>query len=288
MSPGTPAPAIRPLAPHEVAGAQRLVEEAGWNQLPADWQLFADLGRVVCIAAEDGGIAATAATLPSRGFGWISMVLVRQTHRRRGLASALLQHCIAHLQAEGLVPMLDATPAGRTVYQPLGFTDGWTITRWRRTGGGAPIALPAGSPAVRALEDRDWDGVLALDLQAFGADRAEVLRRLRARSTAFACVTEEQGRITGALLGRDGRKATQVGPVLASTPDAAAALLAHALGRIAGPVLLDAVDLHPGWQALLPGAGFSVERGYTRMALGAAAANGDAATLYAIAGPELG
>jgi ribosomal protein S18 acetylase RimI-like enzyme len=268
--------------------ASSLVVEAGWNQVRADWQLFADLGSVFAVSDDSGALAATAATLPFNGFGWISMVLVRKAHRRQGIATALLEHCVAHLRKEGLVPVLDATPAGRTVYRPLGFRDGWAISRWRRTGSGA--SLPRASPdvTVRPFRDEDWPVVLALDAPAFGADRRAVLKRLHARSHGFACVAEQRGRVCGFLLGRDGRQATQIGPVVASDPEVATTLLADALARINGPVIVDALDRHTASQGLLPAAGFTVERGYTRMALTEAAAFGDAASMFAIAGPELG
>lgn len=280
---------IERLAATEFDAASSLVVEAGWNQVPADWQLFTELGAAFAVHDDSGGLAATAATLPFARFGWISMVLVRKSHRRQGLATALLQHCITHLTQQGRVPVLDATPAGRTVYQPLGFRDGWQITRWRRAHAAAQAAVDANDAAwIRSLRDDDWSHVDELDTAAFGADRAAVLRRLHARSRTFACVAEREGRVIGFLLGRNGRQATQVGPVVTREAAVASALLQHALARITGPVILDAVDAHHELRQQLPVAGFSVERGYTRMALATDAAYGDAHSMVAIAGPELG
>lgn len=285
-----PQPVITPLAPADIGGALALVAEAGWNQVRADWELFTRMGSACKVLAADGSVAATAATLPHRpGFGWISMVLVAGAHRRQGLATALLSHCIERLRAEALVPGLDATPAGRTVYLPLGFQDGWAITRWRRTQAAwaQPVATAPGL-AVRPLEPGDWPAIARLDAQAFGADRLPLLRHLAARSQPFACVALQQGRITGFLLGRDGRLATQIGPLVADGETAAQALLAHALARIEGQVLLDLVDRHAGIAAGLPAAGFAVERGYVRMMLGTGTPWGDSRRMVAIAGPELG
>src|SRR5690606_34582767 len=107
------------LGTADLGGAARLVEGAGWNQVADDWRIFLDLGRVIGLRAPDGGLAATAAVLPyaDGGFGWISMVLVGAGWQRRGLATGLLRTCIETLQAQGLACGLDATPAGRTVYQ---------------------------------------------------------------------------------------------------------------------------------------------------------------------------
>src|SRR5690349_18510587 len=116
------------LALADLSDAQALVAEAGWNQVAADWRVFLDLGTAY--AVRDGGrVIATAATLPYGGCAWISMVLVAGTHRRRGLATRLLHRCIADIRAQGLVPVLDATPAGARVYAPLGFTAAWSFAR---------------------------------------------------------------------------------------------------------------------------------------------------------------
>ncbi|HEX2543566.1 MAG TPA: GNAT family N-acetyltransferase [Ramlibacter sp.] len=280
-------PAIAPLTPADLPDALALVRECGWNQVEADWDVFLSEGAAFRVGTPQGEIAATAAILPYRPFGWISMVLVGAGHRRRGLATQLLQRCIAELRERGLVPMLDATPAGREVYRQLGFHDGWAITRWRRT---APASqwLPAGEDGVAPLQDEHWAELAALDAQAFGADRLPLLRALAARCRDFACVARADGRVTGFLLGRDGRLATQVGPLVAQDAATAQALLAHALRRIDAPVLLDVLDRHCDFSALLPRCGFAVERGYTRMALGADRAFGDDARMVAIAGPELG
>ena len=267
-----------PLQEDDLTAAQALVTEAGWNQDTNDWRIFLELGSALAVK-ERGRLVATAATLPyPSGFGWISMVLVAGTHRRRGIATRLLERCMASLREAGMVPVLDATPAGREVYKPLGFRDGWAITRWRRQSGFQMENV------ARSLEEKDWPDVLALDAQAFGCDRAPLLERLRARSTGFGCVVEGKG----FLLGREGRVATQLGPIVAEDEDTARALVSFACARIRGQVLLDALDRHSGLARWLEGQGFARERPYTRMALGRDELFGDPRRLAAIAGPELG
>jgi hypothetical protein len=130
--------------------------------------------------------------------------------------------------------------------------------------------------------------VLALDAQAFGCDRAPLLERLRGRSSRFSCVVEKDGALRGFLLGREGRVATQLGPIVAEDEAAAAELACFACGRIGGPVLLDAPDRHADLARWLEAQGFARERPYTRMALGRDELFGDPRRLAAIAGPELG
>ncbi len=269
----------------DLGRANALVSEAGWNQNRNDWRIFLELGRGFAVKTGDGRLAATAATLPyPSGFGWISMVLVAKDFRRRGIATRLLERCIRTLCEAGMVPVLDATPAGREVYKPLGFRDGWAMTRWRRTV--APSASTA--TGVRALAARDWPELLALDAQAFGCDRAPLLERLRARSRDFACVAENNGRLCGFLLGREGRIAIQMGPIVAENETSAVALAAYASARLPSPLIVDALDRHGELARWLAAHGFEKERPYTRMALGRDELFGDSRRCMAIAGPELG
>ena len=274
-----------PLAAGDLAAACALVAEAGWNQNAADWRIFLELGATIAVKAPDGRLAATAATLPyPSGFGWISMVLVDAAFRRRGIATHLLEECISRLGDAGMVPVLDATPAGREVYKPLGFRDGWPIRRWRLR---AMAEVPPMGGA-RALEESDWPQVLALDAAAFGCDRSPLLDRLRARSRAFSTVFEQNGRLRGFLLGREGRVAMHLGPIVGEDEESAAALAAHALARLKAPVIVDALERHAGFARWLAAHGFEPERPYTRMALGRDELFGDPAKTLAIAGPELG
>ena len=274
-----------PLAAHDVGAACGLVAEAGWNQNAADWAIFLELGSAVGVKTKDGRLVATAATLPyPSGFGWISMVLVTAAFRRRGIATRLLERCIAHLRQAGMVPVLDATPAGREVYKPLGFRDGWPIQRWgRHCDVAASMSIGTGN-----LEQQHWPEVLALDAAAFGCDRSPLLERLRQRCAGFSCVYEKGGRLRGFLLGREGRIATQIGPIVAEDEDIAGMLVAHALARVKAPVIVDALERHAGFARRLAAHGFERERPYTRMALGRDTLFGDPSRTLAIAGPELG
>lgn len=279
-----------PLSAGDLDGARALVAEAGWNQNATDWRVFLELGRAFAVKDAEGRLAATAATLPyPSGFGWISMVLVAGAYRRRGIATRLLGRCIEALEAAGTVPVLDATPAGREVYKPLGFRDGWRIQRWRRTGAASETDMAAAAaPGVRALRDEDWPALLALDATAFGCERAPLLEHLRARSTGFSCVKEQGGRLRGFLLGREGRIATQLGPIVADDAATVAALAAWATARLPSPIIVDTLDHHASFAQWLGAHGFARERPYTRMALGRDDLFGDPARLIAIAGPEFG
>lgn len=284
---------IRALTISDLPGALRLSASAQWNQNLADWSMMLELGAGWGIdAADDQGgtqLAASVVVLPyGERFAWTSMVLVLPQFRRRGLAQMLLRHALAHLAAQGRAAVLDATPAGHAVYVQEGFTDTWGFARYRREAGVLLQPRPAG-PATRALAEADWPAIDALDRSAFGASRLPLLRRLAQRLPQAARVLEQDGRVCGYVLGRDGREALQIGPLLTQNADAAPLLLHDALQPLAEQALyIDLLDRRLDLLPWLQSQGFVFQRPFTRMVHGTEAAPGDAAPIVLAAGPELG
>jgi GNAT superfamily N-acetyltransferase len=277
------------LSAAELPDAEALVREAGWNQVAADWEIFRALGTVF-VARASNRVVATAAILPYGQFAWISMVLVAGEQRRRNLGTRLLKRCIDALREQGRVPVLDATPAGRPLYRALGFEETWGYHRLAR-GNASPLpehSDTAGSTIVRPIADADWPTLCAYDAACFGADRSALLQRLRGRLPAAELIAERHGRVAGLLLGRNGRTASQIGPLVAEDDDVALALLARALPAIKGTVYVDFADSKTTLRDWLAKCGFSAQRPLTRMQLGRSAGFDDETRTFAVVGPEFG
>jgi len=266
------------LGPEHLAGCLALSRAANWNQNEADWRLMLELGRGWGISAAGGTLLASTLVLPYGAFAWISMVLVLPAHRRKGYASRLLRTATAELERRGQLPVLDATPAGREVYRREGFRDTWGFKRFRLDG----PAPAQGAGAARPVEH--WESLLALDAEAFGGSRERLLRALQARMPRAAL--ELSGR--GFVLARDGREASQIGPLVARDEAAAIALLGAALHAVGPPLYVDAADHAPRLQEWLLAQGFVLQRPFTRMVRGAARAPGNERLVFLVAGPELG
>jgi GNAT superfamily N-acetyltransferase len=277
-----------PLSAAELPDADALVREAGWNQVATDWDIFRTLGTVH--AARAGGrVVATAATLPYGKFAWISMVLVNGEYRRHGLGTQLLKRCIEQLSEQGCVAVLDATPAGLPLYRGLGFEATWSYRRLVRQAhqSASPVAAPDGT-TIRTITDADWTALCAYDAAAFGANRSTLLQRMRGRLPAAELLAERHGRIVGFSLGRDGRSASQIGPLIAEDDATAHALLARALPAIPGPVYIDFADAKTNVAGWLAEGGFTAQRPLTRMLLRRSTGYDDTARTFAVVGPEFG
>jgi ribosomal protein S18 acetylase RimI-like enzyme len=266
------------LTAADVPGALALSSKVGWNQTADDWRLFIARGRTIGRFDGDAGLIATAAALPYDGFGYISMVIVDPAWRRRGLAHRLMGECIETLRGQGRAALLDATPAGALVYRGLGFVELATMERWEGEGAAARIS----GTAERLARD-DVNGLIAADAAAFGAHRRFLLEDFLARDGTVAWNCDG-----GYLVMRQGYRATQIGPLVAPSAQAARILLATAIAAARGCVFLDLFTTWPDLAGLLEACGFVRQRPFIRMALDRASLPGDPRRLAIAAGPEFG
>jgi GNAT superfamily N-acetyltransferase len=279
--------AIRPLGLGDTAAAVALSNEAGWNQVAADWDFMLAHGRAFGI---DGptGLGASALVLPlGPRVAWISMVLVTAGLRRLGLGTRLLEHCIGETERMGCAAGLDATEFGRPVYLPLGFRDLYALSRLKLDRRPAPLRPPAGV-AIRRLDPaQDLVRVAAYDAPRSALARRPVLDHLAARRGDLAFVAERDGAVCGHLMARDGRFALQIGPLVADDEATAAALVAAVTAVAPPPYVIDVPDAQTAFQRWLAAEAATRQRGFMRMLRGEAPGLDNGHDIYAIGGPEL-
>lgn len=277
---------LRTMRPDDAEAALALSEEAGWNQTAEDWRFMLGQGRALGLQEPGGAWAGSSLVLPQgAAVSWISMVLVARRHRRKGLGTMLLGRCVEAVRAGGAVPGLDATELGRPVYLPQGFRDLYALSRWRLDARPADEPAPAGC-TIRPVSETDLDRIAAFDAARTRTERAATLRYLYGRVADRARLAERDGRIVGYALGRPGRRAAQVGPVVADEPGVAIALLSR-MAALGPPVILDVPDAHAPVTAWLRRHDAVRERGFVRMTLGTVPGLDDPGAIYALAGPEL-
>lgn len=270
----------------DLPAAVALCRAARWNQTEAEWRLFLERAPERTVAAErDGRTIGTALLWPyGRHVAWVAMVLVDPAERGRGVGRALLDHAIG-LGAEGQALRLDATPAGRLLYSTMGFTDDFGLARYRS------MSLARGDihPAVQPLHGHDWDEVLRLDRNVFGADRRATLEFCLRSAPDLAWVLRSGTGIEGYALGRHGHDTDHLGPIVGSGSNTATALAAASLARITSrPASIDVPDDQTAFGRWIREQGFVVERPFTRMTRGTIADAGIQSQVFAAAGPEFG
>ena len=212
------------------------------------------------------------------------MVLVDAAHRHRGIASQLVDACVASLREAGRIAgaRRDAGRCRRVREDRLR-----RRVRVRALGGRGAATIAATGARERhrggAVAGRDTDR--RSTASACGVDRALLLRSFLARPATRAWLAP---RGDGFALRRAGRRAAQVGPIVAADDAAALELLGLALDGIAGRVFIDVPVHRTSIADALTRRGFVRQRPFVRMALGDARAAAARERVFALAGPEFG
>lgn len=272
-------PIVR-LAVNDIEAGMALSTEAGWNQVADDWKHFIERGETIGVRDADRRLIASAAALPYDGsFGFVGMVLVTADWRRRGIATRLVDRCIAVLRARNLTPALDATADGEKVYINQGFQPQFRFDRWQRESTDIQSLVETSKPEPACL-----DTLLNCDAEAFGAGRDALIRDFLAREGSSAITDGADG----FAIVRRGRRALQAGPVVATSETGALELMKRLLATTRGTVFIDVPQIWSKIGAWLRDQGFTIQRSFARMALGRSEPFGNPKHLFSVAGPEFG
>ncbi len=186
---------------------------------------------------------ATASAIAASHVGVIGNVIVRDDYRRRGLGRLTMEAALRWLRECGARHvLLAATPEGRPLYTRLGFVA--TEPSWFAHGSvdaldrGVLLARADGLRA-RVAPAGALGAYAAMDAAAFGGDRLGLLELLLREPETWLHIVTGEGATkpvdsspAGYLILRrlrSHRQTLQIGPWVATTPSAAAALLASLL-----------------------------------------------------------
>lgn len=281
---------VRLLRESDIPAALRLKELAQWNQTESDWRRLLRLEPSGCFCAtvDDEVVGTTTTTTYGHELAWIGMVLVDPVQRRFGIGTKLMDVAMEYLSKTGVATIkLDATPAGRPLYEKLGFKEESIIERWVGVAGtGGPVGLILETGTETATR-RD---ALALDRDAFCADRSKLFEMLIDDCHVTPLVARGvDGWLTGYGLARPGTAAVYVGPLLATNVEAATTVLDGLVGQLPGERVY--IDLNTGFESgreVLAARGFVKQRDLIRMSYGKESKAGSSPAIFAIAGPEVG
>lgn len=205
-------------------------------------------------------VIAAAGAVAYGSLGFIGNVVVHDAFRRQGLGRHLMRTALHWLETQGVRRVeLDATVQGRPVYQQLGFVGtepSWVLWAPVASVDYHHLAARAALHDVGPLEAARLAEIATLDQEALGGDRIGLLQRVveLADTTAYLA-RDALGVPAGYLVVRPVEPpygGLHLGPWVARTPSAAAALLLHAL-RANRYGVTGAGQIVPHVHACLPG-----------------------------------
>jgi hypothetical protein len=192
-----------------------------------------------------------------------------------------MERVLDYLDGRGVPSVrLDATPLGQPIYEKLGFTLEYALTRF----GGVMPARPEAA-AVEIAGAADLPGIVALDSAVTATARGRLLEHVMGGQPEAFHVLRWPGGITAFAGCRPGARAWQIGPCLG---DACEQLLNAVGNRVAGqPVFIDVPADNTAANAWAAGAGLTPQRTLTRMGRGPRV-HEQIERLWASFGPEKG
>lgn len=276
---------MRLMRSSDFTGCERLSRIAEWNQLCSDWQRALVLEPAGCFVVEQAGrIVGTLATTVFGPVARIAMVLVDPVMRGQGIATRLMEHALEYLKTHQVATVsLDASPAGKSIYEKLGFNGAYTLSRY--AGIPTPIGIDANYIPYTAAY---LDAVSQLDEEVTGMARRRFLAYLLQRAAVQVLLVGEEHAMQGFVAWRPGHRAAFIGPCLAKSDEIGSRLLQAALQTCASqPCFVDIPDQHAQAIALATTAGLTVQRPFLRMYLGTPIPE-DISKMWASSGPEKG
>jgi GNAT superfamily N-acetyltransferase len=253
------------MTAEDVAQASEMMVQGEWGDRSAFLGWAVREPTCHTFVADGGGeIIGTGIATSYGTVGWVGTIFVRTDRRGSGLGKTLTRVVIEDLERRGCRTLvLIATPAGRPIYERLGFAHDIPYLRVTAPG----LAAGDVEAGVRPFAAADLAEMIALDRAASGGDRSAVLRSLASAESARLAVSTDGG-VGGFLIRAPWGNAA----LIARAPEEAVRLLDWRRRRVGpeGHVTAGLLEANAAGRARLAAEGWVEEGGGTRMIRGEA------------------
>jgi ribosomal protein S18 acetylase RimI-like enzyme len=190
-------------------------------------QYFALQPECALVAKLDGRVVGFGAATIYGPFSYIGLMATDPGVQRQGVAGRVLAELMSLVEASGCPTLLlDASAAGRRLYENSGFIASDSTVVLRRETHGNPEPIPGRRQQPTSHQRTDMPSLAAFDAPLFGADRSRLLAYLDGViPERFVVSTDADGRVDGYLIAQ---KQT-IGPWVALDRDVAEDLVSRAL-----------------------------------------------------------
>lgn len=166
-----------------------------WSSITEIHEHYLRCGNCSCVKAVSptGALLGIGTGICFGSTAWLAHIIVSGEHQRKGIGSRIVDRLVGHLRCERgcRTITLTATDQGYPVYAKAGFADDGMYALLERAGGRR--FSPPARDNIRAIEEREFDAALRIDLETSGEDRSGFLRPVLKNALVYA----EDGRILG-------------------------------------------------------------------------------------------
>lgn len=241
---------LRPMRETDLEACHGLSQHLKWPHRLADWQFHHAVSRGWVVEqefADAAPVTSGSGMLCHCGpdYATLGLVIISDALQGRGLGRAMMQQLLADAGTRNVI--LNATAAGRPLYEKLGFRVTDTLSQHQSATAQAPQLPLAPGSRIRRLQAEEVPALLALDRHASGMDRSTLLTALL--KFAEVAVLERDGHIKGVAMLRAFGRGHVIGPVIATGIDDAKKLISHWVNACPGAFLR--IDV-PGQSGLKP------------------------------------
>ena len=234
---------FRAMTADDIEQAYALSAELRWPHRPTDWaQVFAHA---------EGTVAEQAGQIVGTGLRWrwgkqhasLGLIIVSPACQGRGIGRQLMDALLNGLEDHTV--LLQATEAGRPLYEKLGFKVTGGVRQHQGLATPTPLIAQPPGWRMRPAGLNELAALQSLDAAARGMPRPALIEGLLASAEACVVLDHEQTPRGFAMLRRFGRGHI-IGPVVAPDVEGAKALIAHLAGQNAGHFTRIDVDAAAG------------------------------------------
>lgn len=206
-----------------------------WPHRAEDWEFLRRTGHGIVAIDEIGRVMGSAMWFPhGNGFATVGMVITSPRLQTNGTGHWLMDRILNEVAGRRL--SLSATRVARRLYLSLDFKPEKTVYQCQGTANRASsVALQSPERLVRRLNAGDLASASALDAVAFGANRAELVKRLDEQSVGYGLFRGQE--LLAFSLCRPFGRGHVIGPVVASNDGDAIAVVAPHVEHHAGQFL---------------------------------------------------
>lgn len=219
------------IADVDVELLHALSTAVGWPHRSADWEVLRRAGKGIVAVDGIGRVFGTAMWFPhGADFATIGVVITSPRIQAQGGGRWLMQQVLERCGNRNLA--LNSTQAANALYRSLGFDVEAVVHLHQGEVASALPPVPAIDGELSELAYDRLEAITAIDTQAFGTNRKELLALLANNASIF--VLKRGGEVVGYSMKREFGRGHVVGPVVATNPADAIHLTAVHLKSLMG------------------------------------------------------